>query len=238
MLNLSRHDQCVFNKVIENDLDELNSSRTVILFDHLMIRNYLDREVGMEFSFVKDISTDSMYFIAFPEFDEWVYHVDKHYSPYGDRQRLKEKVHLVQFDNLLFNKFIDHTGILAENDMPFRKKIARLSKLHRDIFPKDMLEWKDTVPMDMLDSLYLASRISTYELDEIKALLDNQITIPNFHSEIFRVFDAGYLVLTYQEIGREKRFIHKMYFIPAYTRGWIVIRTDTPKYGRGDCPDN
>src|ERR1041384_54609 len=57
---LTERDACLFTKVIANDLDELNNWKTTILFDRFIVRKYFDPHLSMSFSFVKDVSANSM----------------------------------------------------------------------------------------------------------------------------------------------------------------------------------
>lgn len=231
---LSDRDICLFSKVIENDLDTLNRWETSILFDRLMVRRYFDRHLSMTFSFIKDIHTDSMHFVAFPELDEWIYQVGKNYARADSMYQLKGAIKIVKINNYLFENFLKQSDLYL-NNVSFIKKTSAFIKLFNHVGPSYIT--KEVSSVDALDHLkrdYTNSKISEVQLQDVSGLLMRYL-VEDVRVQVYQIADAGYIVLLFEKTNG-KGIDVSYYFIPSYRRQWMQSGTDNPDYGYEGCP--
>lgn len=81
---LDEVEKCMLKKTVENDLNELNGSKIVILHDKFLIKHYFEDYLQLGFSFIEDSKSGKRYFLSLPQLDEFIFDVEANYVQKND----------------------------------------------------------------------------------------------------------------------------------------------------------
>lgn len=105
---LAARDKCIITSIVNNELDSLNNSRSVIFDSRFIGRNYYSEYLQLDLNFIYDIQHERFYFFAIPQLTTFFYNFQQLYIQRDDgRKTLRDSISLIDINSSLASDFFN-----------------------------------------------------------------------------------------------------------------------------------
>ena len=195
----------------------------------------------MSFSFVQNISTDSFYFIAFTDLENWIFNYDEHYYHDTDSTlKIKHKVDLVELRNPFIDKlFLDDNFKTGNDQEIIQMKYQQAYRLLVEILPNYAKRETDPARVNsFLETTYDAGMMSDYEYEKAVAVIKQQLLEPGAQQlHTIELSSDGYLIILLTNDKSSRKVRVKMFLVPQVKRQSFLSAFDSPRHGYEGCVD-
>jgi hypothetical protein len=206
---LSKNEQCNFRESITRNLNDLDDNSFDVLNDRYLIKTYVDPNLEMHFSIVKDLKEGAFSLLCMPHVHKIMYDAEMYYEPKNDKYQLRIAREPIKLDAEFYNKFIN---ISITNHQPANF----VWRLIRATLPE--LPAGGNISFDS----FIAKIGKEHEFGFIadtsyKELTDILNSVEYANHEIVFIEEIGYLILIFDGSSKEL----SVYFLPETERTFL-----------------
>jgi hypothetical protein len=223
-------DECIVKKSILNDLDAMNSNKTVVIDDQFYIRNYYVEGLDFDFSSVKD-SANNFYFFSLPQLHDYTFDVSSYYNEIDDFFILKDSIGVVDFSIGSLEMLTRKPVLAVRNEAEFGDKFHLLNDLMHEIFQPI---FRQEISIGEFESRFTSEvgNIDENKRDysKVRVLLNRISTSPNYVLRSCWLKEVGYILFAYSLDEKAEQIEVEAFLLPKIKRERILHSDVSTKY--------